>query len=450
MSHYAIIGAGLTGLTAAYYLQKNGHQVTVFDKQATPGGVICTHREKGFVFESGPNTGVISHPEVTELFNELSANCTIDIANPAAKSRWIWKGQQWEELPSNPLSFIRTPLFTAKDKLKLFREPWQPKGTNPDETLDQMVIRRLGKSFLDYAVNPFIAGIYTGDPSYLVTRYALPKLYNLEQKYGSFIKGSIKKKKEVTDPRMKLATREVFSVKGGLDNLTKALADNIGRHNLQLGCDDVQIQFKGNHQFDIEGTQNGAPFKLSFTDVITTCGAYALPSLLPFIDAGQLQPITELIYAKVVQVILGFNQWLGMPINAFGGLVPSCEKREILGILFPSSFLESRAPLGGALLSVFMGGMRHPEMFNLSDDELLKIVERETTQMMKLPSFNPDMVKVFRYQHAIPQYGASTGARLEAVTALEQQYPGLVLAGNLRDGIGMGDRIKQGQELASR
>lgn len=432
----------------AYYLKKNGHQVDLFDQQAFAGGVIRTHCEEGFVFESGPNTGVISHPDVAELFSDLANDCTIDIANPEAKHRWIWKGKRWEELPGGPVSFMRTPLFSFADKLKLMREPWQPKGTNPDETLDQLVIRRLGRSFLNYAVDPFIAGVYAGNPSYLVPRYALPKLWLLEQNYGSFIRGAIKKRKLATDERTKLATREVFSVKGGLDNLIKALVKNIGEQNIHLNVSHVNIAYQAPNQFIVEGSQPDKEFKTPFSHVVTTCGAYALPKLLSFINPLQLKPFNELIYAGVVQVVLGFKQWQGIPINAFGGLVPSCENREILGVLLPSSFLEQRAPQDGALLSVFMGGMRQPYLMDYSDAQILEIAQRETTQMMKLPTFNPDLIRIFRYQHAIPQYGASTGERLERVQQLQNQYQGLTIAGNLRDGIGMGDRMKQAKEWA--
>jgi protoporphyrinogen/coproporphyrinogen III oxidase len=153
-------------------------------------------------------------------------------------------------------------------------------------------------------------------------------------------------------------------------------------------------------------------------------------------------------YAKVTQVSLGFKQWKGIPIRSFGGLVPSAEKRQVLGILFLSSFLKNRAPEGGAMLSVFMGGIRKPELFELSDSQLLTIVEKEVTEMMGLKSFDPDVCRIFRYEHAIPQYSFESEAKLAAIAALEAVNPGLILAGNIRDGIGMADRIRQGRRMA--
>lgn len=442
----------MTGLTSALYLQKQGFEVTVLDVRPHAGGVIQTHREGGFVYESGPNTGVIGNPETVELFHELKGLCDLETANPAAKSRWIWKGRKWEPLPSGLWQYLRTPLFSAKDKLKLFAEPWQKKGNDPNEPLDKLVLRRLGKSFLDYAVDPFIGGVYAGNPGYLVPRFALPKLYNLEQNHGSFIRGAMAKHKQPKTERDKLATREVFSAKNGLGCLIDAMVQRIGHTNMVLGCEDISVSHEkhenGHSTYHVKGTKAGMPVHIDTPWLVTTGGAHTLRKLLPFVAPDLLAPIDELIYAKVVLVTLGFEKWQGIPINAFGGLVPSCENRDILGVLFTSSFFESRAPQGGALLSVFLGGMMHPHMFELPDETIMRLVEKELTGMLQLPSFNPSFARVFKYRHAIPQYGASTEQRLQAVSIIESMYPGLVLGGNLRDGIGMADRIKQGRSIA--
>ena len=174
-----IIGAGLTGLTLAYYLRKKGLTPLVIEKSGRPGGVIQSHTENGFTYESGPNTGVLSTKEIALLFEDLSHHCTLETGQGGANKRYVMKKGRWEPLPSGLVSAVRTPLFTLKDKFRILREPFRKPGNNPDESVADMVRRRLGKSFLDYAVDPFISGIYAGDPSRLVTRYALPKLYAL-------------------------------------------------------------------------------------------------------------------------------------------------------------------------------------------------------------------------------------------------------------------------------
>jgi oxygen-dependent protoporphyrinogen oxidase len=407
--------------------------------------VIQTFREDGFIYEAGPNTGVLGYPEAMELIEELYPDCEIEIADAAAKARWIWKDNRWEPLPSGLWSAITTPLFSLSDKLRILGEPFRKKGSNPEETLAQMVRRRMGKSFLEYAVDPFILGIYAGDPDYLVTKYALPKLYSLEQNYGSFIRGAFKKAKEPKTVRDKKATREIFSVKGGLQNLIQALVKHIGSENIHPGSGNIVVQPQEKGDFNITTLQG--TFK-HFSHVISTVGTHSLASLLPFAFDGNMQTICCLKYARVVQVSLGFKKWEGIPLKAFGGLVPFSEHRDILGALFISSFLKNRAPEGGALLSVFLGGLRRPELVDLSDTEIVSLVGKEIQAMMKLKKFNPDLLKIHHYDHAIPQYGPESSAKIETIELLQQQYPGLFLAGNIRDGIGMADRIRQGRMVA--
>jgi oxygen-dependent protoporphyrinogen oxidase len=436
----AVIGAGLTGLTTAFYLKRAGIPFHVFEKAGRTGGVIHTRYEDGFVFESGPNTGVLSHPEAAELFSHLQI--LPEIAEESSKARWIWKSGKWVPLPGGLVSGISTPLFSFRDKIRLLGEPFRSPGTNPDETLQELVIRRMGRSFLDYAVDPFILGIYAGDPEKLVTRYALPKLYHLEQEFGSFIGGSIKKARIPKTEAEKKATREIFSVKGGLGNLIDTLSEAVGNENMTLSCGSPEVKYLGDHRFTVRGMQ--------FTHVISTTPAPVLKELFPFATKMHLETIRKMEYAKVVQVTLGFKNWGGIQHKAFGGLVPSRENRGILGVLFPSAFLSDRAPKSGALLSVFLGGVRQPGIIEASDEKIITILERELKEMMHLPRFSPDMLNIFRYPNAIPQYGKESQAKLEAIETLERDHPGLILAGNIRDGIGMADRIRQGRIISDK
>jgi oxygen-dependent protoporphyrinogen oxidase len=437
-----IAGAGLTGLTLAYSLHKSGKKVIVIEKENRPGGVINTISELGFTFETGPNTGVLSTPELAALFDELKDHCQLEKANQGAKTRYILKKGKLEPLPSGLVSAITTPLFTLKDKFRILGEPFRKKGDDPDESLEQMVLRRLGRSFLDYAVDPFISGIYAGDPATLVTRFALPKLYALEQNYGSFIKGAIKKAKEPKSEAQLKATGEVFSVRGGLVKLISSLAGEIGEERLLTGINGTSIKLHTKGYLVTFTGSNGDQEEILTDSVITTFGGSGLQKMLPFIPEAAMKPIMSLKYAGVVQVAAGYNLWRGSPLDAFGGLIPSKEKRDTLGILFPSAIFEGRAPLKGALLSAFLGGVKKPEIINKSDDEIISIVLKEIAGTLNEHS-QPDLIRIFRYQQAIPQYGKSTGERLDCIQSIQKQYPGLILAGNIRDGIGMADRVKQ-------
>ena len=438
-----IIGAGLTGLSTAFNLKNAGRDVLVLEKQNRIGGQIRTYTENGFTFESGPNTGVVSFPEVAELFQQLEGSCQLETACESSKRRLIWKGNRFHALPAGPLSAITTPLFTLSDKFRILGEPWRKKGDDPDESVGSLAQRRLGRSFYEYAVDPFISGVYAGDPMKLCTRYALPKLYNLEANYGSFIRGAIAKGKEPKSSRDRLATKKVFSAVGGLQHLVEALAKGV---NIITGASDVRVMPDKEHRWRV--TYDGGSKVVYCRHVITTVGAYALPEVLPFVDQALMHPISSLYYAPVIQVCVGVRDAGSHRMPAFAGLVPSCEQQKVLGILFPSECFVQRAPEGGALYSYFMGGARHTDYMQKSDEEIRQMVLDSFHTMLKYPAdVEPDLIRIFRHERAIPQYRSDSGLRLQAVSSIQQQYPGLIIAGNLRDGIGMGNRIYQAANI---
>lgn len=439
-----VIGAGLTGLSTAFHLHRQGRDVVILEKADRVGGQIHTYHENGFTFESGPNTGVVSFPEVAELFQMLEGSCQLEIARESSKRRLIWKGDRFHELPSSPVSAITTPLFRLSDKFRILGEPWRKKGTDPDEPVGALAARRLGKSFYEYAVDPFVSGVYAGDPMKLTTRYALPKLYNLEANYGSFIRGAIAKAKEPKTDRDRLATKKVFSAVGGLQRLVEALSKDL---RIITSANNLKVMPTADGQWSC--TYNGTE-EIVCRKVVTTVGAYALPALLPFIPEAQMQKMSNLFYAPIIQVILGVKNTCGLDFPAFGGLVPSKEQKRVLGILFPSSCFEQRCPDGGALYSYFIGGACHTDYLQKSDDEIREITLEAFHSMLKYPAdMQPDLLRIFRHEHAIPQYWSDSGERFATIEALQQQYPGLILAGNMRDGIGMGNRIHQGATIAS-
>lgn len=447
MHKVIIIGGGLTGLTLAFYLKKAGITPLVLEKNDRLGGAINTITKNGFVVEAGPNTGAISNPEVVELFEDLKGSTEIAVANRQANKRLIWKDNQWEPLPSGPISAIRTPLFTTLDKFRVLGEPFRNKGTNPHESLADLVRRRLGKSFLDYAIDPFISGIYAGDPEKIIPKYALPKLYNLEQNYGSFVKGAAKKKKEPKTERDQKASREVFAAKGGLLNLIEALTLEIGHTNIETNCSDISVS-QLEEGYNVEYKKNGKTLVISSEIAITTTAAHELPGLLSFLTKDQATTYHSMQYAPMVQIAMGFRRWVGMKLDSFGGLVPGKENKSVLGILFPSAIFPGRAPENGAVLSVFCGGIRNKHLYDLSNEELFETIREDVKKMTRLPALMPDLLEFFRYEKAIPQYTVHMEKILETTATLQLQNKGLYIAGNVKDGIGMPDRIKQARDIA--
>ena len=441
-----VIGAGITGLVTTFLLQEKGVDVVLVEKTDRIGGQLHTISDEGFIFESGPNTGVIANLEVLELFRKLGNECTLQIAQKEAKVRLIWKNGEFRPLPNGLSSAISTNLFSWYDKINILFEPFRKRGNDPFESVASLVKRRLGKSYLNYAIDPFVSGVYAGDPNRLVTRFALPKLYRLEHEYGSFIRGAMKRAKALAEEKRQGISKDVFSVKGGFGQLVEALSKRISNDTIITSAGDIIVNPVADGwevllpaSGDIIHTQH----------VITTVPSYVLPALLPFISEKEMQPISSLRYAPVTQIGIGLKDGSRIPL-AFGGLIPSIEREKLLGILFNSSCYNDRAPQGAASLSFFLGGIKHPEMMNLTDDELYDLVKEAMHKMLKYPKeSNPDKIHVFRHSKAIPQYEADSEERFNAVERLQNKYKGIIVAGGLRDGIGLADRIKQATQLAT-
>ena len=425
-----VIGAGLTGLTTAFWLRRKGIRVHVIETDNRIGGQIRTERHNHYIYETGPSTGAVSTPEVAELMQELyiksEGKCRLETAPDAAKKRLIWKGDRFRALPSGPVSALTTPLFRFTDKLRILGEPWRKRGNNPDESVGMLAARRLGRSYVDYAVDPFISGVYAGDPYQLVTRYALPKLYALERDYGSFIRGSIARMRQPKTDRDRLATKKVFSALGGLSHITEAEADYIGRENITTGVSHVRVSPMAlgwlTAYTDAEGTER----RLQSRWVVTTCGAYNLPELLPFVDKERMDAIASLKYA---------------PVNG--------EKAAVLQQR--RAFTNQSAVKVKAVRSAVRKSLikRHDFPVDMSDEEVKALVREQLHTMLKFPGeAEPDFIHISRHRRAIPQYHADSGRRFSAVQSVQDEYRGLMIAGNLRDGIGMGHRITQATNIA--
>lgn len=443
-----VVGAGLSGLVSAFYLKEKGKNILVVEKSNRPGGVIETGVQGGYVYERGPNTGIVANAAVEDLFSRLPG-CTIELANPVSKKRFILKDDVWHALPNGLVSGLTTPLFNSFDKLRILGEPFRSRGTNPDETLASFVRRRLGGSFLDYAVDPFVKGVYAGDPNTLVVRHAMPKLFALEQRYGSLVRGSVLKAKDDRRNGVQKSSRATFSASGGLSSLTNALYNAVGKDSFLLGSRIINVEAHDN-SYKVIVDVGGQPVEIVANKIVSTVPAHQLPDVLPFVEKRVMENITNLKYSPVVVVALGFDSWNGVNTDGFGGLIPSKEDKSMLGVLYMSSLFANRAPLRGRLFNVFVGGANNPSVAAMNDDEIIGIVQREFSLLMKNKEFDPSLLSLQRHPCAIPQYDITTQSRLEAIAEIETRYAGVIIGGNARDGIGMADRILQAKTIAEK
>lgn len=442
MSKIAIIGAGITGLSAAYALKKQGNKVSLFEKSAVPGGVIQTIHANNHLIELGPSTLQLNDSRVLDLLNEIGLTKDIIESNTHAKKRYIVKDNQLHPLPYSLKSFLNTPLFSSKAKWRLLKEPFIKKG--PDsESVSEFIQRRLGQEILDYAVNPFVSGIYAGDPDQLSIQHAFPRLYALERDHGSLIKGMFKKKRNP----YKIKTRTV-SFTDGMASLPLKLAERL-KNSLYLNSSIVSISYT-NDSWKITWHCNGETQTEVFTKLIVTLPANQLITL-PFenLVSQELLGLQTLPYMSIGVVTQTFHQAaIKHPLDGFGMLIPSKPtekeiKYKILGTLFASSMFPQHSPQKLHVLRTFIGGCELQKSETLDKQFIEDFVFQELTQLLGIVE-SPIATHVYLAKSAIPQYNLGYEQFFRTIENAEKLFPGLHIIGNYRNGISLPQCILAG------
>lgn len=452
MKPVVIVGGGVAGLTVAYRLMKNNYDVTVLEGRSHVGGAMYSVSREGYISEYGPNTILETSPLVTELVEEAGLGPDKIYASDNAKNRYIVRDGKPVPLPMSPPAFLKTKLFSMGSKLRLFREPFIPAWDNTyEETLSQFVLRRLGREFLDYAINPFVAGVYAGDPETLSVNHAFPRLYALEQKYGSLIKGQIKgarerkKRAEVSKQSAKM-----FSFSQGLKMLPERLSERLN-NSVHVNAMVKNISQRNDGSWTVDYVHNNKDRSLDAEAVVFAGRLVELADTL--LDGKQMEEFKTLgtvYYPPVSSLVLGFDRKnVEHPLDGFGVLIPRVEGKNILGTLFSSTLFPNRAPEGKVLLTNFIGGTRQPENADLDDTSLLRLVMEDLEDILGV-SGDPEFIHHVHWKNAVPQYEIGYGKMKTLMDGLEEEYPGLFLTGNYRNGISVADTIVNACELSER
>ncbi len=441
----AILGAGLTGLAAARELTRRGRRVVVFEGTPEVGGVIRSERSPdGWLIESGPNS-LQETPPVAALIRELGLADRRLVAAPEAKNRYILRDGRLRPLPLSPPGFLRSDLFSLRTKVRLLRELFHPKLPRlEDLPLANFFREHFGQELLDYALDPFVSGIFAGDPSRLSARHAFPGLWKAEHEHGSLIRAQIasaKAKKARGEPP---GAPPIISFAEGLHTLPAALAAALPAGAVRLSSPVTQLS-RGPDGWILDASREER-----FARVIVTLPAPALARLRVGAPGAQssLASLDLLEHPPVASLFLGYRRAdVAHPLDGFGLLFPSREKRAPLGVLFNSTLFPGRAPEGHVALTVMLGGARRPALAALPIEEQLPLVQRELRELLGVRA-EPVFVRRTHWPRAIPQYQLDHDAHLEVLRAAEQRHPGLHIGGGVRDGIGLPACLKAGQRLA--
>jgi oxygen-dependent protoporphyrinogen oxidase len=452
MKPVAVIGGGITGLTAAFYLQRKGVPVTLYESSGRVGGVIQSIRRDGFLAEFGPNTILETSPKVTQLIQDAGLEKRRLDPDPKAEARYVVRYGRPIEMPGSPLGFFTTKLFSLKAKLAVLREPFvPPRRDGKEESIGEFVVRRLGQEFLDHAIDALVAGVYAGDPCKLSLQQAFPKLAKLEAEYGSLIKGQIlgarerKKRGEVAKDRA-----PKFSFDDGLQVLTDTLGNRLGA-SLRLNTSVTQISKTAN-SWELALREGSRAFSEKHGAVLYAGTAYKLTDLKVFDGRKQLdlKPFGEIRHPPVASVVLGFKREdVEHPCQGFGALIPKIEGFKILGTIFSSSLFPNRAPAGHLTLTSYIGGERYPELASLPAEKLVELTLADLRTLLGVRG-KPVFQHTAFYPKAIPQYNLGFARYRELLNQLEGATDGLFFAGHYRDGVSLSDSIVSGCNAADR
>jgi oxygen-dependent protoporphyrinogen oxidase len=440
-----VVGAGLSGLVTAFRLHRAGLAVQVLEAASRPGGVIGSERRDGVLMERGPNSGMDVGSDIGGLLGELGIADARVNARAAAARRYIVHGGRLQALPGSAGEFIRTRVFSTRAKFLLLGEPFVKRApADRDESIADFVRRRLGAEVLDYAVEPFVSGIYAGDPHALSLAAAFPRLHELEQRHGSLVRGAIAGRgdRRSSGERSK-AKATSFSFRGGMQTLTDALAAALPA--VACGARVSRIDQEADGRFSVEATTLAT---LRASAVVLATPAHAAAPLVQDLAPQAAAALASIPYAPVAIVVSAYRRAdVGHPLDGFGVLAPAVEHPEILGTLFSSTMFEGRCDPDSVVLTTFVGGRRHPEHVSASDTELLDRVQRELGKLLEVKG-PPRFSAITRWPQAIPQYTFGHLQRIAVLEAAERELPGLHFCANYRGGVSISDCIKNGAATA--
>lgn len=445
----AIIGGGISGVSAAFWLSKRlsefnkDFKITLFEKNSKPGGSIDTVKDGDFTVEAGPNGFLDSKPYTLKLVEEAGLKDKLYKSNDLARKRYIMRYGRLIRLPEKPQQFFKTDLLTFKGKLRVMAEYFIPQKILEDETIADFARRRLGEEACDYLISPMVSGIFAGDPEKMSLRACFPVIYDLEVNYGGLFKGMLKKKGKKSGPAGPDGVLTSYS--GGLINL---INDLIGR------CENVEIRLntpveritKGREKFEIfskDGQEN-------FDYIILTCPSYEASKITNSLNETLSEEFSKISYAPAFVVGLGFEEKdIEDELDGFGYLIPAKENRKILGALFTSSIFPERVKNGKKLVRVIMGGDRNRWVNDKSDEELIDIAFNEVKDTLKIK--NKPVCKIFfRWEKAIPQYYIGHLKTVKNIEDIADNIGNLYVGGNILYGVGINDCTKRSYDIVEK
>ncbi|RYY18567.1 MAG: protoporphyrinogen oxidase [Cytophagaceae bacterium] len=442
----AIIGGGLTGLTLAYYLQKAGVAYDLFEASQRAGGNLHSPQEvTGYQLEAGPNSLLLS-PELEQLLGELGLQDAIQEAAPVSQHRYVLRQGQYQALPASPPQLLASSFFSFKTKLRLLGELLRrPAPPQPGETIASFFTRHFGAEVVDYAANPFVAGIYAGDPQELLLALTFPQLAALEQQYGSVLRGLAAGQKGKSGGR-----RRTITLRGGVQALTEALATQLTSYHPGQAVTAISKEQPANHTFYTAHHYRLAiskqPVATTYTHLALAVPAYAAAELLRPLHPAAAEALAAVRYPPMTLVYSAYDQAaVTHPLAGFGALNPKVEGTYSAGAIWTSSLFPDRVPAGQVLFTSFVGGAQFARQAQEPAAAQLAAVHQELSRLYGIEG-PPRWQGRYYWPRSIPQFDQHLAAARAAVAPLAAR--GIVAVANWQAGVSVPDCVKHARRVS--
>ena len=463
MKRIAIIGGGISGLSAAFELEQRrraGAEVEYVLYESSPrlGGVLRTDHIAGCVVEAGPDSFVTEKPWAADLARALGIGDQLIGSNDADRKTYILTRGRLVEMPDGLMFMVPTkilptgmsPLFSWKTKLRMTQELFHPpRAVDHDESVAQFVERHYGAEMVDRLADPLLSGVYGGEAASLSVRAVLPRFAEMERTHGSLGRAMLAARKKMGSGPRKPAPPLFTSLKNGMQSLAEKVVSQLEPSALITNAAVQALQRDDGGWTVSAGMQSD-----HFDAVIVALPARAAAAVLHMASPELSAELAGIQYSSSITVVLAYDREVRRTLPpGFGFLVPRSEGKRLLAATFVHNKFPHRAPDDRALLRCFFAGSNAENVWPLSDDQIVEIVRTELQQILGAHINGlraaPLFARVYKWKSAMAQYGVGHLERLDRIERLRAGLPGLALAGNGYRGIGVPDCVRSGRDAVS-
>lgn len=462
MTSIAIIGGGISGLTAALTLEEHRRagtlEYTLYESSPHLGGVLRTERIQDCIVEAGPDSFLTEKPWATDLCRKLGLGDQLIGSNDADRKTYILVRGQLIPIPDGLMFLVPTkilptalsPLFSWTTKLRMAQELLHPPhAAEADESVASLVERHYGAEMVDRLADPLLSGIYGGEASSLSVRAVLPRFAEMERTHGSLSRAMLAARKKMPGSANKNTPPLFTSLKNGMQQLVDTIVPQLNQPSLRTNTpvESIHPETAGWTVTLSPEAQTG-PQSNHFDAIILAVPTRAAAQLIRTSSPELSAELAAIAYTSSITVGLGYDREVRQSLPpGFGFLVPRSEKKRLLAATFVHNKFPHRAPNDRALLRCFFAGSSAENIWQLSDDAIIAAARNDLQHILGLRAA-PLFARVYSWKSAMAQYGVGHLDRLDRIDRLRQQLPKIALAGNGYRGIGVPDCIRSGQEAA--